>query len=128
MEIETKDATFVLSIPKLETPSFPFLDRHSKSVKLLSEAIAGSEVHRHAPQWNDSASSLDDRLHISHLILIHCYKEIRRARYLAGLSHTFSFSGFFKDWAITIHRFNVKGSALAKLYTRKIQLDHRMSL
>ena len=50
MEIETKDATFVLSIPKLESPSSPFLDRHRKSVKLLSKAIAGSEVHRHASQ------------------------------------------------------------------------------
>lgn len=110
IKIKTKDTIFVLSIRKLESPFFPFSDRYRTSVELLSKVIAGSEVHRHTPRWNNSASSLDDRLHISHLIMIHCYREIRRACYLAGLSQTASCSGFFKDWAVTIHRFNVKGS------------------
>jgi hypothetical protein len=110
MEIETKDVILVLSIRKLEGP-FPLSHRYRKSVELLSKVIAGSEVH-HTSRWNDNAypSSFDNRLHISHLIMIHCYKEIRRASYLSGLSRTGSFNGFFKDWVVFIHRFNVKDS------------------
>jgi hypothetical protein len=110
MEIETKDVILVLSIRKLKSP-LPLSDRYRKSLELFSKVIAGSEVH-HTSRWNDNAcpSSSDDRLHMSHLILIHCYKDIRRACYLSGLSRNGSFSGFFKDWAVTIHCFNVKGS------------------
>lgn len=130
IEVEAKDIVLVLSIRKLDGP-FPMSDRYRKSVELLSKVIAGSEVVHHTSRWNDNAypSSFDNRLHISHLIMIYCYKEIKRSFHLSVLSRTGSFSGFFKDWVVTIHRFNVKDSTsqlVHEEYSARSQQDVHM--
>jgi hypothetical protein len=127
MEIETKDVMLVVCIRKLASP-FPLSDRYRKSVELLSKAIAGSEV-QNTSRWKDNAypSSFDNRLHISHLVMINCYKEIRKACYHFGLSRTPSFSEFFRDWVVTIHRFNLKDNTCRVIheeYSARSKNDH----